>query len=184
MRQLMAIRRILDIEIPADLAILRANCTPVAMTKPTLETLVADMIETMDAVDGVGLAAPQVGITQRLVVIRIPGHHEKRADGNVVEIEPEQLYVMLDPVITQHGESTITGSEGCLSLPGRYAPVKRFNWVTCEYRDLKGRNLRLRRATGLLARAVQHEIDHLNGVLFIDHVTDPSGIEDIRDTRR
>jgi peptide deformylase len=102
----------------------------------------------------------------------------------VVEIEPEQLYVMLDPVITQHGESTITGSEGCLSLPGRYAPVKRFNWVTCEYRDLKGRNLRLRRATGLLARAVQHEIDHLNGVLFIDHVTDPSSIEDIRDTRR
>jgi peptide deformylase len=69
-------------------------------------------------------------------------------------------------------------------LPGRYAPVKRFNWVTCEYRDLKGRNLRLRRATGLLARAVQHEIDHLNGVLFIDHVTDPSSIEDIRDARR
>jgi peptide deformylase len=56
--------------------------------------------------------------------------------------------------------------------------------VTCEYRDLKGRNLRLRRATGLLARAVQHEIDHLNGVLFIDHVTDPSSIEDMRDTRR
>jgi peptide deformylase len=67
----------LDIEIPADLAILRANCTPVAMDKPTLETLVADMIETMDAVDGVGLAAPQVGITQRLVVIRIPSATRK-----------------------------------------------------------------------------------------------------------
>jgi peptide deformylase len=180
----MTVRRILSIENPDDLPILRQVCASVNLSKQELEPLIEDMIETMDAVDGVGLAAPQVGITQRLVVIRIPGHHEKRADGNVVEIEPEQLYVMIDPVITQHGESTITGSEGCLSLPGRYAPVKRFNWVTCEYRDLKGRNLRLRRATGLLARAVQHEVDHLNGVLFTDHVTDPSSIEDMRDTRR
>ncbi|MFM2031387.1 MAG: hypothetical protein RLZZ297_152, partial [Chloroflexota bacterium] len=63
---------------------------------------------------------------------------------------------------------------------GRYAPVKRDAWVTCEYRDLKGRSLRVRRATGLLARAIQHEIDHLNGVLFTDHVADPATIEDIR----
>ncbi|MFN5934112.1 MAG: peptide deformylase, partial [Roseiflexaceae bacterium] len=96
----MAIRRILDIENPADLPTLRAICTPVDMPKATLETLIDDMIETMDAVDGVGLAAPQVGITQRLVVIRIPARHEKRKDGNIVEIEPGQLYAMLDPVIT------------------------------------------------------------------------------------
>jgi peptide deformylase len=67
-----------------------------------------------------------------------------------------------------------------LSLPGRYAPVKRYAWVTCEYHDIKGRKLRIRRATGLLARAIQHEIDHLNGVLFLDHVEDLSTIEDIR----
>ncbi len=180
----MAIRRILEIEVPADLLILRTTCTPVTLPKPTLESLVGDMIETMDSVDGVGLAAPQVGITQRIVVIRIPVRHDKRADGNVVEIEPEQLFVMLDPMITQHGEGTVSGSEGCLSLPGRFAPVKRFTWVTCEYRDLKGRNLRLRRATGLLARAIQHEVDHLNGVLFIDHVSDLISIEDMREIRQ
>lgn len=180
----MAIRRILEIEVPADLLILRTTCTPVTLPKPTLESLVGDMIETMDSVDGVGLAAPQVGITQRIVVIRIPVRHDKRDDGNVVEIEPEQLFVMLDPMITQHGEGTVSGSEGCLSLPGRFAPVKRFTWVTCEYRDLKGRNLRLRRATGLLARAIQHEVDHLNGVLFIDHVSDLISIEDMREIRQ
>ncbi len=176
----MTVRRILSIENSDDLSILRQVCTPVTLTKGHLTTLVDDMFETMDAVEGVGLAAPQVGVTQRLVVIRIPSRSEKRKDGSYVELEPEQTYAMIDPVITQTSESTINATEGCLSLPGRYAHVKRLSWVTCEYRDLKGRNLRIRRATGLLARAIQHEVDHLNGVLFIDHVTDPSTIEDIR----
>lgn len=176
----MTIRRILDIENAEDLAILRTVCTPVTLSKTTLTTLVDDMFETMDAVDGVGLAAPQVGVTQRLVVIRIPARAEKRKDGSYVELEPEQTYAMIDPVITQTSESTVNASEGCLSLPGRYAHVKRLAWVTCEYRDLKGRSLRIRRATGLLARAIQHEVDHLNGVLFIDHVADPATIEDLR----
>ena len=176
----MAIRRILDIENPADLPTLRAICTPVDMPKATLETLIDDMFATMHASDGVGLAAPQIGVTQRLVVIHIPARHEKRRDGNIVETEPEQNYAMIDPVITHHGDATVTAAEGCLSLPGRYAPVKRYAWVTCEYHDLKGRKLRIRRATGLLARAIQHEIDHLNGVLFLDHVEDLSTVEDIR----
>jgi peptide deformylase len=176
----MTVRRILSIENTDDLAILRQVCTPVTLSKAHLTALVDDMFETMDAVEGVGLAAPQVGVTQRLVVIRIPARSEKRKDGSYVELEPEQTYAMIDPVITQTSESTITASEGCLSLPGRYAHVKRLSWVTCEYRDMKGRSLRIRRATGLLARAIQHEVDHLNGVLFIDHVTDPSTIEDIR----
>ena len=176
----MTIRRILDIENAQDLAILRTVCTPVSLPKNQLSSLVDDMFETMDDVEGVGLAAPQVGVTQRLVVIRIPSRSEKRKDGSYVELEPEQTYAMIDPVITQTSESTINATEGCLSLPGRYAHVKRLSWVTCEYRDLKGRNLRIRRATGLLARAIQHEVDHLNGVLFIDHVIDPSTIEDLR----
>ena len=176
----MTIRRILDIENAQDLAILRTVCSPVTLSKEHLNPLVNDMFETMDAVDGVGLAAPQVGITQRLIVIRIPARTDKRKDGSYVELDPEQTYAMIDPVITQTSESTINATEGCLSLPGRYAHVKRLSWVTCEYRDLKGRNLRIRRATGLLARAIQHEVDHLNGVLFIDHVTDPSTIEDLR----
>lgn len=176
----MAIRRILDIENADDLVVLRTVCTPVSLAKPELATVVDDMYETMDSVDGVGLAAPQIGITQRLMVIRIPARTEKKRDGTYVEIEPEQTYTMIDPVITHRAESTATGTEGCLSLPGRYAPVKRDAWVTCEYRDLKGRSLRVRRATGLLARAIQHEIDHLNGVLFTDHVADPATIEDIR----
>jgi peptide deformylase len=176
----MTVRRILSIENPDDLPILRQVCTPVTLSKAHLATLVDDMFETMDAVEGVGLAAPQIGVTQRLVVIRIPARSEKRKDGSYVELEPEQTYAMIDPVISQTSESTINATEGCLSLPGRYAHVKRLSWVTCEYRDLKGRNLRIRRATGLLARAIQHEVDHLNGVLFIDHVADPSTIEDIR----
>ena len=176
----MTIRRILDIENAQDLAILRAVCTPVSLPKNQLNSLVDDMFETMDAVDGVGLAAPQVGVTQRLVIIRIPARSEKRKDGSNVEIEAEQTYTMIDPVITHASESTVNATEGCLSLPGRYAYVKRVSWVTCEYRDLKGRNLRIRRATGLLARAIQHEIDHLNGVLFIDHISDPTTIEDLR----
>jgi peptide deformylase len=176
----MTVRRILSIENPDDLPILRQVCTPVTLSKAHLATLVDDMFETMDAVEGVGLAAPQIGVTQRLVVIRIPARSETRKDGSYVELEPEQTYAMIDPVISQTSESTINATEGCLSLPGRYAHVKRLSWVTCEYRDLKGRNLRIRRATGLLARAIQHEVDHLNGVLFIDHVTDPSTIEDIR----
>jgi peptide deformylase len=176
----MTVRRILSIENPDDLPILRQVCTPVTLSKAHLATLVDDMFETMDAVEGVGLAAPQIGVTQRLVVIRIPARSEKRKDGSYVELESEQTYAMIDPVISQTSESTINATEGCLSLPGRYAHVKRLSWVTCEYRDLKGRNLRIRRATGLLARAIQHEVDHLNGVLFIDHVADPSTIEDIR----
>ncbi len=179
----MAVRRILSIENPDDLPILRQQCAPVNMSKRELEPLIDDMFDTMHAVDGVGLAAPQIGINQRLVVIHIPARHEKKRDGSVVEIEAEQNYAMLDPIITHCSETTVTGSEGCLSLPGRYAPIKRASWVTCEYRDIKGRNLRIRRATGLLARAIQHEIDHLNGVLFIDHVTDLSTIEDIRDQK-
>ena len=179
----MAVRRILSIENPEDLPILRQVCAPVNMSKHELEQLIEDMFETMHEVDGVGLAAPQIGINQRLVVIHIPARHEKKRDGNVVEIEAEQNYAMLDPVITHRSDTTVTGSEGCLSLPGRYAPIKRASWVTCEYRDIKGRNLRIRRATGLLARAIQHEVDHLNGVLFIDHVTDPATIEDIRNQK-
>lgn len=179
----MTVRRILSIENPEELPILRQVCEPVSLSKQELEPLIEDMFETMHEVDGVGLAAPQIGITQRLVVIHIPARLEKKRDGSVVEIEAEQNYAMIDPVITHQSDSTVTGSEGCLSLPGRYAPVKRSSWVTCTYRDIKGRNLRIRRATGLLARAIQHEIDHLNGVLFIDHVTDPSTIEDIRDEK-
>lgn len=179
----MAIRRILSIENSDDLPILRQVCVPVTLNKQALEPLIEDMFETMHAVDGVGLAAPQIGINQRLVVIHIPARHEKKRDGSVVEIEAEQNYAMLDPVITHRSDTTVTGSEGCLSLPGRYAPIKRASWVTCEYRDIKGRNLRIRRATGLLARAIQHEVDHLDGVLFIDHVSDPATIEDIRDQK-
>lgn len=174
------VHRILSIENPDDLPVLRTMCVPVTLSKTELAPLIDDMFATMHATDGVGLAAPQIGITQRLVVIHIPARTEKRRDGVIVETEPEQNYAMLNPVITQHSDSTVTASEGCLSLPGRYAPITRYSWVTCEYQDLKGRHLRIRRATGLLARAIQHEIDHLNGVLFIDHVSDPSTIEDLR----
>lgn len=133
---------------------LRRRADAVGDVTPEIRRMVADMIDTMYDEVGIGLAAPQVGIPLRLVVI---GDDETR-----------QARALLNPVITERGGQT-TAEEGCLSLPGIFAPVTRAAWVTVEASDLEGQPLRI---TGqrLLARVLQHEIDHLDGVLFIDHL--------------
>ena len=133
--------------------VLRRRARPVDEVTPEVERLVDDMIDTMDEV-GIGLAAPQVGASLRLMVVA-------DEDGRGAQ-------ALVNPVIVEQGGS-VTAEEGCLSLPGIFAPVTRAEWVRLEARDLTGRPVSLR-ARHLRARVFQHEIDHLDGVLFIDRV--------------
>ena len=125
---------------------------------PELRQLIDDMWETMYAAKGVGLAAPQVGVGQRISVI----------DISVGEDESRKI-VIINPEITS-SEGKQTGEEGCLSIPGFREPVTRANKVTVRARDEKGETIELC-GDELLARAFQHEIDHLNGILFINHLS-------------
>ena len=120
---------------------------------PRLETLIDDMLETMYDADGVGLAAPQVGVLKQLVVIDV----SEGADQPIVLINPE--------IIETSGEQT--GDEGCLSVPGKSGMVKRAKKVTVTAQDRNGKEFTIE-GEDLLARAFQHEIDHLKGVLYVD----------------
>ncbi len=139
--------------------ILRKNAIPVKTTKDEgLQQLIDDMIATMYDAPGMGLAAPQVGVSLRLCVI-----------DTTAGKEPEGLYVLINPEIveTSGGEEII--EEGCLSIPGYHYDVKRATHVVVCYTDRDGKQMRLE-ADNLLSRALQHEIDHLNGMLFIDRI--------------
>ncbi len=130
---------------------LRRVCRPVDTITPSILTLLDDMAETMRAADGVGLAAPQVGVLRRMAVI---------------EVEPGQLIELINPkIIARAGEQE--GSEGCLSLPGQFGMVKRPMHVTVRATDRNGKEFEMN-GSDLLARAFCHEIEHLDGKLFID----------------
>jgi peptide deformylase len=133
--------------------VLRRRAEPVRELTPAIERLIDDMFETMYESVGVGLAAPQVGVSLRLLVLD-EGRGTPRA--------------YLNPTIVAEGGHAI-GEEGCLSLPGIFADVARAEWVVVEAQDRTGVALR-ERAEGLLARVFLHEIDHLDGVLFIDRL--------------
>lgn len=133
--------------------ILRKKSKEVAVVDDRIKTLLADMVETMYANEGVGLAAPQVGILKRVVVIDVE-------DGNV--------YKMINPKIIKKAGEQI-GQEGCLSVPEIKGIVRRPMKVIVEYIDENGNNITLE-AEELLARAICHEVDHLDGILFVDRV--------------
>jgi peptide deformylase len=134
--------------------VLRRRAVPIDAVTPEVRRLVDDMTDTMYDEVGIGLAAPQVGHSVRLLVV---GDEEGRG-----------VQVLVNPVITESGGS-VTAEEGCLSLPGIFADVTRAQWVKLEARDLEGRPIAIT-ARGLRARVFQHEIDHLDGVLFIDRL--------------
>src|SRR5690349_11569852 len=113
----MAMRRILQIEDAEDKKILKTRAHPVKAISPALRQLAADMFETMHAANGVGLAAPQIGISQRMAVIWIPSEVEERPDGTQVEVAPEEDYVLINPEIVKASDKEELGQEGCLSLP-------------------------------------------------------------------
>ncbi len=136
--------------------VLQEKCQKVTKFDNALKILVDAMFDTMDEADGVGLAAPQVGVDQRLFVIHIRGA-EKRA--------------YINPQIIETSIETETDEEGCLSIPGVWHDVQRPARVTVQAQDVEGKVFQVK-ADGLLARALQHENDHLNGVLFIDRLND------------
>jgi peptide deformylase len=133
--------------------VLRQHSAEVGQVDDEVRRLVDDMFETMDAAKGVGLAANQVGVARRVAVVD--------ADG--------ERFAMIDPVIVET-EGSATAEEGCLSIPEIYGDVTRPDRVVMEAHDREGNPYRLD-ATGLKARAIQHEIDHLDGILFLDHLS-------------
>ncbi len=151
----MAVRRIITLPDPQ----LRTLSSRVAKVDGAVQTILDDMIETMYDAPGIGLAAVQVGVVQRLVVL-----DTARKD------EPPQPLFLVNPEIVQSSEERIIYEEGCLSIPDYYEDVERPERVRFRFQDRDGAECEMD-AEGLLAIAVQHEIDHLNGVLFVDHIS-------------
>jgi peptide deformylase len=139
--------------------VLRKRAQEVSKITPELTKLAEDMLETMYKSAGIGLAAPQIGHSIRLIVVDVTGEDEEK-----------RPYYMFNPVVTvKKGECV--AEEGCLSVPGVWADVERPETITVEYLDKDGKPQVLKAADGLLARCIQHEIDHLEGVLFVDKIS-------------
>jgi peptide deformylase len=146
---------------------LREKATKIRSADDSLRKLAADMHETMDDAPGVGLAGPQVGVMRRIIVVHVPGEYEG-------EGEPDVRMTLLNPeIVKAHGE--VSGQEGCLSIPYWVADVPRAETVTVKAMDLDSKNIRFK-AKGWFARVLQHEIDHLDGILFLDRVVDKESI--------
>jgi peptide deformylase len=128
------------------------------------QTLIDDMVETMLEAPGVGLAAPQVAVSQRLIVVMLPDDEESREEyGEQAGV----LYALANPEIVRASDDIVEGVEGCLSIPGYVGLVDRHESVTIKGQDRDGKAVRVK-AEGWLARVFQHEIDHLDGILYID----------------
>jgi len=155
----MAIRRILTVDNAADLAVLKKISTPVEAVTDDLRALMDDMLETMYDAPGIGLAAVQIGEPIRVIVMDLA------RDGE----EPAPRYYV-NPEILSTSEDTQGYEEGCLSVPDYYDEVERPSKVTLRYMNYQGETV-TEEAEGLYAVCVQHEMDHLEGVLFIDHLS-------------
>ena len=150
-------------------AVLREKAKPIRQITPEIDTLIDDMIETMREAPGVGLAAPQVGVGVQVIVVEYAEGSEDADPDTEAEAEPrpKKLYAVVNPEITRQSKGTEPGTEGCLSIPDYLGEVERFNTVTVKGRDRHGKSFKLK-TKGWMARIFQHEIDHINGVLFID----------------
>jgi peptide deformylase len=147
---------VLPIRIYPD-PVLRVSCREITNVDARIRKLAADMVETMHAAPGIGLAAPQVGVEERLAVV----------DLSVGE-DPKQILILINPEVV-HREGLETEVEGCLSLPGMTDKVDRPTAVRVKALDLSGKTIEIQ-AEGWLARALCHELDHLDGILFVDHL--------------
>jgi peptide deformylase len=146
-------------------AVLRRKSRKVSRIDDSIRILVKDMIETMRDAPGVGLAAPQIGVPLQVAV---------------VEAEKDQVYVLVNPeIVSLEGEHVL--DEGCLSVPGYWGKVKRAEKVTVKARDAHGKEVRIAAAEGLLGQALQHEIDHLNGMVYVDRL---DSLDDLQRTSR
>ena len=160
----MALRQIVTVPEP----VLRRKAKPITKFDKNLQTLIDDMIETMRDAPGVGLAAPQVNISEQLIVVEYSEEDEDDdEDAEEKPEKPKKLYVMINPEITKTSEEKVLGVEGCLSIPGIQGEVERFEAIQVKGLNRYGKPQKLK-VHGWMARIFQHEIDHLNGVLFTD----------------
>ncbi len=154
--------------------VLTKKCKPVSKMTPRNQVLIDDMLETMYEANGVGLAAPQVGVLKQIIVIDVSSELEDEDESEDVNNGP---FVLINPeIIESSGEQT--GQEGCLSVPGKYGIVTRPNYVKVKALDRDMNEIELE-GEGLLARAFCHEIDHLNGKMFVDLAED--GLHDVEE---
>jgi peptide deformylase len=152
---------------------LRQKATRIRHADDSLRRLAKDMHETMDAAPGVGLAGPQVGVMRRIIVVRVPGEYDDTDESDFVA-------TLLNPEIIK-SSGHVVAPEGCLSIPGWVGDVPRAEAVTVKAMDLDNRQIRIK-ATGWRARVLQHEIDHLDGILFLDRVEDKSTLRKVEET--
>ena len=160
---------ILTVDNAEHLKVLRGKSRRVQKVTPKLAAFAERMLETMRNAQGIGLAAPQVGVLQRFLVIELPEDEENN--------QPRETYILFNPEIVK-GKGEQIGYEGCLSIPGYIGEVARDEQVTVTGLNEKGRPVRLKKE-GYLARAFQHEIDHLDGILFTDKLTDPDTFQPV-----
>ncbi len=149
--------------------VLRRKARKVTEFGPELQKLIDDMVETMREAPGVGLAAPQVGESIRLIVIEYGDEEDEDA--------PKKLYTILNPEIVRASTEVEMGNEGCLSIPGLVGDVERNLSITVKGLNRRGQPTRIK-ASGWLARIFQHEIDHLDGVLFVDRAKQVYKVEE------
>jgi peptide deformylase len=142
--------------------VLRRKAKKVTVIDESIQRLIDDMVDTMKAAPGVGLAAPQVGVSLKIAVIGIPD---------------EDVIVMINPEIIKKGGERVV-AEGCLSIPGYYAEIVRSKWVKRKALDRHGKEFHVK-GEDLLAQALEHEIDHLKGILYIDHLDDLSKLQKV-----
>ena len=161
----MTVREIVTLPDP----VLRRKARTVTKFDKNLQTLIDDMIETMRGAPGVGLAAPQVGVSERVIVVEYAEAEEVEEGEEPIEVEPK-LYVMVNPEIVKNSPETVVGIEGCLSVPMLVGEVERAEEVRLKGFNRRGQPMKLK-VDGWLARIFQHEIDHLNGVVFTDLAT-------------
>jgi len=158
----MTLRTIVTLPDP----VLKRKARPVSKFDKDLHTLLDDMVETMRVAPGVGLAAPQIGLSERIIVIE---YYEKEEDEEI-EDAPRKVWAIMNPEIVKASEETMLGAEGCLSIPGLVGEVERHAEVQVKGLNRHGKPMKVK-AKGWLARIFQHEIDHLNGILFTERAT-------------
>ena len=163
----MAVREIITSENP----VLRRKAKKAQKITLQLQALADDMVETLHAAEGLGLAAPQVAASERLFVAEIEESEEHPGSG--------KLYIVFNPEYVFRSDEKVDAAEGCLSIPGWAGEVTRHHQVVIKGLDRHGKRIRIE-AQELLARVFQHEMDHLDGVLFTDRITDPEKIWEVK----
>lgn len=147
--------------------VLRRPAKAVVEVNDAIRQLIADMIESMHEAQGVGLAAPQIGVGLQVVVLGMP---------------EEEPFALVNPRIVSRSGSRLMDAEGCLSVPGYRGVLNRSVRVTVQALDERGQPVEITAENNLLAEALEHEVDHLNGILYVDHVADLSKLQKLRGT--